>query len=103
MTMLMNNTNRAEIAVYYSAIRKAEMKMYGEKSCSALLTLVKDIISRHDGIIEKIIVPTDSDRQVDFIITVKTSTPKELDELTEELYLIKSGVSKISVFPLAIC
>lgn len=100
MSLLVKPT-RAKVAVYYSTNRKAEMKMHGEKNCSALFTLIKDILARHNVDIEKVETPTGSDRQVDFIVEVKAPTPKALEELKEEILQVTSGVSKITFFPLA--
>lgn len=77
------------------------MKMHSEKNCSALFTLVKDIVARHNVVIEKVEIPTGSDRQVDFIVEVKAPTPEALDGLKEEILLVTSGVSKITFFPIA--
>lgn len=99
--MQIDKTIHAEIAVSYSSARKAEMKMYGEKDCSALFSFVQDIIQRHMGSIEKVIVPKGDDRQIDFLVKIKTHDNISLQEINRELQQIRSGVSKITLFPLA--
>ena len=101
MSTLVNKSIKAQIAVYYSDSRKAEMKVYGQRNCNATFMLLGDIISRHDAKVENIIVPSVHDRQVDLILEIQINDNESLEELKKELSLVRSGINKISIFPIA--
>ncbi len=100
MSMLVNKPVRAQIALYYTPTRVAEMHAHNEKNCDALFTFVRDIVESYGGIITDSVTPLQKDRQVDLLLTISVENNDKLQKIKKILDTMSSGARKISVFPI---
>ncbi len=85
MSLLQEKSVEATIEVAYSDLRKYDMKIEHQKTCSLVINIIKHIFEKHNIKLNEISIPVNKNTDVDIYFEITLDSLRNINDIKKDI------------------